>query len=88
MLLIGRTLVGIAGRHRNSDPELFGVIQEGSDILGRMAIVDRGVDVDRETFGLRSLYRRDRSVEHALLTNRFVMMLPQPVEMHREEQIW
>src|SRR5215813_13659164 len=35
MLLIGRALVGIAGRDRYADAEFFGVIEEGRDVFGR-----------------------------------------------------
>ena len=48
MLLIGRALVGVAGRYRDADAELFGLVEEGGDVLGGMTIEHRRVDVDGE----------------------------------------
>src|SRR5258705_10364434 len=52
-----------------------------------MAIEDGRVDVDGEAARFRSLDRRNRAVEHALLRNRLVVVLLQAVKMHREKQI-
>src|SRR5262249_48873325 len=87
VLLVRRTLVGIAGRDRDADAEIPGEVEEGRDVLRWMAVVDRGVDVDGEALGLRRLDGRHRAVEYALLTDRLVVMLLEPVEMDREEEI-
>ena len=52
-----------------------------------MAVVDRGVDVDGETLGLGGLDRRDRAVEHAVLADRLVVVVLEPVEVNGEEQV-
>ena len=87
VLLIGRPLVGVAGRDRDADAELFGVIEECRDVLGGMAVEDRAVDVDRETFGLGGLDRGHGLLKAALHAHRLVVMMLEAVEMHREEQI-
>src|SRR5229473_3119192 len=67
--------------------QLLGVVEEGRDVGGGMAVVDRGVDVDGESPGLGGLDRGDGAVEYALLADRFVVMLLEPVEMNGEEQV-
>ena len=87
VLLIGRALIGIAGRDRNADAELVGEIEEFCDVFRRMAVEDRAVDVDGEALGLGGLDRVDGFLEAAFHADRFVVMLLDAVEMHREEQI-
>src|SRR5947209_8194884 len=87
VLLVRRALIGIAGRHRDADPELGGEIEKLGDLLRRMPVEDGGVDVDRKAARLGGLDRRHGAVEHALLRHRLVVMLLQAVEMDGEEQI-
>ena len=87
MLLVGRTLVGVAGRNRDADFQFFRQIEEGCNIFRRMAIEDRRVDVDGESLGLRLLDRRDRNVENAAERHRLVVVLLQSIQMHGEEKI-
>ncbi len=87
MLLIGRPLIGIAGGDRDADAELCGEVEEFRDVLGRMAVEDRAVDVDGKALGLGRLDRRDGLVEAAVHAHRLVVMVLDAVEMHREEQI-
>src|SRR5205085_6924605 len=49
VLLVGRALIGVTGRNRNTDAELLAVVEELRDVLGRMAVEDRRIDVDGET---------------------------------------
>src|SRR6185312_8457602 len=85
--LIGRALIGISRRDRDTDAELFGKIEESCEILGRMAVEHRGVDVDREALRLRRLDAGDRLLEAALHAHRLVVDVLEAVEMHREEQV-
>ena len=62
VLLVGRPLIGVAGRDRDADAEFFGQIEECRDVLGRMAVEDRAVDVDGKTLGLGGLDRATRAV--------------------------
>ena len=87
VLLIGRPLIGVTGRDRDADAKFLGEIEERRDVLGRMAVEDRAVDVDGEALGLRRLDRRYGFLVAALHAYRFVVMLFQPVEMHGKEQI-
>src|SRR6516225_2301602 len=87
VLLIGRALIGIAGRDRHPDVQLLGVIEEGCDVFGRMTVEDRGVDVDGEAPGLGGLDRGHGAVEYARLTDGFVVVLAQPIEVDGEEEI-
>src|SRR5229473_122232 len=87
VLLVGGALVGVTGRDRYADAELLGVVEEGRDVGGGMAVVDGGVDVDGKSPGLGGLDRGDGAVEYALLADRFVVMLLEPVEVNGEEQI-
>ena len=87
MLLIRRALIGIAGRDRHADAKLLGEIEEFGDVLGRMAVEDRAVDVDGEALGLGGLDRGDSLVEAAIHAHRLVVMVFDAVEMHRKEQI-
>jgi len=54
VLLVGRTLIGIARRHRTPTPSSCEV-EEFGDLLGRVAVEDGGVDVDGEAAGLAAL---------------------------------
>src|SRR5208283_4364113 len=65
VLLIRRSLIGVAGRDRDADTELFSEIEKCRDILGRMAVEDRTIDVDGEAFGLGSLDGGNRPLETA-----------------------
>src|SRR5205085_661377 len=87
VLLVGSTLIGVAGRDRHADAELFGKIEERSDVFGRVAVVDGGVDVDGEALCLGRLDRGHRPVEDPRLADGLVVMLAQPVEVDGEEQI-
>ena len=55
VFLVRRALVGVAGRDRNADAEFLGEVEELGDVFGRMAVIDRAVDVDGEAFGLGGL---------------------------------
>src|SRR5215470_5118918 len=88
MLLVRCPLVGIARRHRNTDTQRLGEIQECRDVLGRMPIENGGVYVDGETAGLGGPYSRYGAIEHPFLGNRLIMMLLEAVEMDREKQVW
>ena len=81
MFLVGGALIRIARRDRHADAELLGIIEEGGDVLGRMAVEDRSVDVHGEAFGLGSLDRRYGAVEYARLTDGLVVMFAQPIEV-------
>src|SRR4029450_3271989 len=70
-----------------ADAELLAVIKESRDVCGRVAVKDRGVDVDGEALGLRGLDRRHGTVEYARLTDRLVVVLAQPIEVDREEEV-
>src|SRR5262245_28536164 len=87
MFLVGGAFIRIARRDRHADTEVLGVIEEGGDVLGGMAVEDRGVDVHGESFGLRGLDRRYGAVEYARLTDGLIVMLTQPVEVDGEEEI-
>ena len=87
MVLIGSALIGIARRDRHIHAELGGEIEEGGDLLRRMAIEDGGIGVDLEAGRLGRPDRRNRAVEHPLLAHGTVMMLAQAIEMDREKQI-
>src|SRR6266496_6101325 len=87
MFLVRRALVRVTGRDRYADTELRAVIEEGRDVFGRMAVEDRGVDVDGEALGLGGLDRGHRAVEYARLADRLVVMLAQSVEVDGEEEI-
>src|SRR4029079_10014659 len=67
--------------------ELFGKVQKRRDVLRRVAVEDRGVDVDGEALGLGGLDARDGAVERTLLADRLVVLLAQAVEVHGEEQV-
>ena len=51
-----------------------------------MAVVDRGVDVDGKSLGLGGLDRRDRAVEHAVLADRLVVVVLEPVEVNEKNR--
>src|SRR5439155_19503886 len=50
VLLVGRTLIGIAGRDRYADAELLRIIEEGRNILGGVPVEDGRIHVDGEAF--------------------------------------
>ena len=52
VVLVGRPLIGIAGRDRDADAEFLGVVEERRDVLGGMPVEDRRIDVDREALRL------------------------------------
>ena len=82
MLLVGRPLIGVAGRNRDADFQFFRQIEEGRDIFRRMAVEDRRVDIDGESLGLGLLDRRDSDVENAAERHRRVVVVLQSVQMH------
>src|SRR5262249_55782016 len=57
-----RGLVRVPRRDRHADAELLAVIKKSRDVCGRVAVKDRGVDVDGEALGLRGLDRRHGTV--------------------------
>ena len=76
VLLVGRALVGVAGRDRDAvDAELLDVVEERRESSAGSAVEQGAVDVDAEALGLGGLDRRDRLVEDALLADRLVVML-------------
>src|SRR5262249_15775901 len=87
MLLIGRALIGIAGRDRDTDAELLSEVEEAGAVLGRMSVEDRAIDVDRETLGLGRLDGIDGLFEAALHAYGLVVNMLETVEMDREEQV-
>ena len=87
VLLIRRPLIGITGRNRNADAELFSQVEKRRDVFCRMTVENRAVDVDGKTLGFRSLDRGHRLFEAAIHAYRLVVMLFDAVEMHGEEQI-
>ena len=82
MLLVGRTLIGIAGRHRDAiDAERRHVVEERGRPL-RVGIVEqRGVDRDAETLGLGQPDGRDGLVVDAGTADRLVVHLPVAIEV-------
>ena len=87
VLLVGRALIGVAGRDRHADAELLAEVEERRDVLGRMTVEDRAVDVDDEALGLGGLDAGDRLLEAAFHADGLVVVLLDAVEMDREEQI-
>src|SRR6185437_8711018 len=70
-ILPRRVVVAVAGRDGDAfDTERHRLIEEGRHVVGILAAEERAVDGDPEAFGARELDRRDRFVEHALLTDR------------------
>ena len=87
VILVGRPLVGVARRDRYADAELARQVEKLGDVFRGMAVIDGAVDVDGEAFGFRRLDGRYRLLEAARHAHRFVVVLLQTVEMHREKQI-
>src|SRR5208282_5957887 len=85
MRLVGRALIGVAGRNRDADFQFLRQIEEGRDIFRRMAVEDRRVDIDGESLGLGLLDRRDGDVENAAERHRLVVVVLQSVQMHGKE---
>ena len=52
VLLVGRPLIGVTGRNRDADAELFSQVKERRDVFGRMTVENRAVDVDGEALWL------------------------------------
>src|ERR1700693_5421378 len=74
VILIGRALIGIAGRDGDPDVELLREIEESRDVGGRMPVEDGGVDVDGEAARLGGLDGRYRALEAAFHAHRLVVM--------------
>src|SRR5262249_52789324 len=87
MLLVGRPLVGIAGRNRDADIECPGEIQKCRDVLRGMAVEYRRVHIDGEAARLGGPDRRYGAIKYALLRHRLIVVVLKPIEMHGEEQI-
>src|SRR5690606_32081575 len=88
VLLVGRALVGVAGRDRYPvDAERLHVVEEGGVTVGIGAVEERAVDVDAEAARLGGLDRGDGPVVGAGLADRLVVVLAVAVEMHRPGEI-
>ena len=87
MLLVRRPLVSVAGRNRHADAQFRGPIEESGDILGRMAVENRRIDVDLKTGRFGGFDRGDRDVVDAILRHRLVVVFLQAVEMNAEEKV-
>src|SRR5207302_1294536 len=87
VLLVGRALVGIAGRDRNADAEPFAEVEELRDVLGRMSVEDRRIHVDGEATRLSGLDGGDGAFEAAVHANRLVVMFLDAVEMDGKKQV-
>ena len=89
MLLVGRALIGVAGRNRDAvDAELRHRIEEGGDALRSIRRVEEGaIDGDAEAACLGALQRRDGAVVDARLADRFVVHLLVAIEMDRPGEI-
>ena len=90
MLLVGRPLIGIA-RARSmmpSTPSSVGEVEEGGDVLGRIAVEQRGVDIDPEPARPCAAWiaATARSNTPCWQTDA-VVLLAQPVQMDREGEI-
>src|ERR1700722_16434136 len=88
MLLVGRALVGIAGRYRNAiDTELRHRIEEGGDARGVGIIEEGTVDGNAEALGFGRLERLDRAIVDAWLADGLVVHLLIAVEVNRPGEI-
>src|SRR5262249_56101827 len=75
------------GGDRDGEGKVEREIEERRDVFRRMAVIDRGIDVDGEALRLRDLDCRYGAIENALLAHRLVVVLLETVEVDREEQI-
>ena len=83
MRLVGRPLVGIAGRDGDAvDAHLGHRVEEPRHPLGLGGVEQRGVDVDPEALRLGEPDRLDRAVVDAVLADRAVVVLAVAVEVH------
>src|SRR6185437_1322883 len=73
--LVRRPLIGIARRYRDADAQVLRQVEEGRYILGRVAVIDRAIDVDGKAFGLGGLDGADRLFEAAFHADRFVVVM-------------
>src|SRR4029077_12936324 len=87
VLLVGRALVGGAGRDRNADAESFAEVEELRDVLGRVPVENCRIDIDGKPARLRGLDGRNGTLEAAVHADRLVVMLLDAVEMDGEEQV-
>src|SRR5579864_8580334 len=87
MLLVRRAFVSVARRNRDADPDIPRQIEEGRNVLGRMAVEDRRIDVDRESLRLGGSDGGDRNIKDAFLRYGFVVVILQTVKMNRKKEI-
>ncbi len=86
MLLVGRLVVGVAGReHHALDAELHHFVEEGADALRIGAVEERGVGGDAEAAldGLANAV--DGDVVAALAADREIVMLALAVQVDAEK---
>jgi hypothetical protein len=88
VLLVGRALVGVARRDGDAlDPQVGDEVEERRGARG-LGVVEQGAGhVDPEAGRFDRSDRLDRALEHALLVDRPVVLLFQPVEMDRKGQV-
>src|SRR5271168_5116342 len=87
MLLVRRPLVSVTRGNRHANAQFRGPVEESGDIVGSMAVENRGIDVDLKTGRFRGFDRRDRDVVYSRLRHRLVVVFLQAVEMNAEEQV-
>ena len=89
VLLVGGLLVGVSGRDLQIvDLELVvEVVEHVDDGLRGVGVEERGVRVDLEPGRLGHLDGLDCLVEHALLGDRLVVPLAQPVDVHHPAEV-
>ena len=88
MLLIGRTLIGVAGRY--GDPvngQRLHVVKETADLRGVGVIEEGAIDIHPKTLRLRAFDRSDGAVVNAGLADGLVMHLRIAIQMNREIEI-
>src|SRR6185312_2997198 len=87
-VLSRRVLIAVAGGDRDPlDAERLCHVEEVGDLLRLLVLKQGAVDGAAEALGTRELDRRDRLVEHPLLTDRLVVPLAVAVEVHGEREI-
>ena len=87
MLLVGRALVGIAGRYRDAvDAHLLDAVEKVRDLLGIGVVEQRAIDAEAEAafFGLAD--GGQRLVVDAVLADRAVVHLTAAVHVHRPHE--
>ena len=88
VLLIGRALIGIAGRHRDAvQPHRHHLVEELGGAFRIGAVEQRAVDLGAEALGLRQLDRGDGLFVGAVLADRLVVHGLVAVEMDRPGEI-